>query len=344
MKALIRVLLVVALLISVAVAVSAQDSEEDTDREGWPQPFIVGLFGGDDSAQALRDSEPLRAYLAETLDLEVLVTTGTSYSAVIEAMRADRVDAMMVGPLAFALAERIADAEPIAVLAIEGVLEGLDQLPDEIPAPFYYSVFVTQKGSGIRTLQDLEGLDFAFVDPASTSGYSAPVVRLINEIEGLETPADVEDWLTPIFAGSHPSAVTALANGQVTAAVTFEGNLVNMRAEGQIELCGFEGNRLGVTLSQEELDQLYDDCPEGSVVVFAQSAPIPNTPMSVRTELPESFKNTLKQALLDITRDSELLGEVGYYFVDPTEIEGLGIESVSEFYDFVRDLLAITGS
>lgn len=345
MKATVRFLILVALLVSVSVAVSAQDSEEEMmDREGWPSTFIVGLFGGDDSAETLRDNEPLRAYLAETLDMEVLITTGTSYSAVIEAMRADRVDAMLVGPFAFVLAERLADAEPIAVLAIEGVLEGLDQLPDEIPAPFYYSVFITTKGSGIRTLQDLEGVDFAFVDPASTSGRNAPVVRLINEIDGLETPADVDEWLNPIFAGSHPGAVSAVANGNVDAAVTFEGNLINMRAEGQIELCGFEGDRLGVTLDQAALDQLYEDCPDGSIVVFAQSAPIPNTPMAMRAELPESFKSAVQDALLNITRDSELLAQVGYYFVDPTEVEGLGIESISEFYDFVRDLAAITAN
>lgn len=340
MKTMFRALIVVVMLATLVVGASAQDE----DREDWPETFILGLFGGDDSAETLRDSEPLRAYLSEQLGIEVLITTGTSYGAVIEAMRADRVDAMLVGPFAFVLAEREADAEPIAVLAIEGVLEGLDQLPEEIPAPFYYSVFITKKGSGIRTLADLEGQDVAFVDPSSTSGRNAPVVRLINDIDGLETPADVDAWLNPIFAGSHPSAVTALVNDQVTVAATFEGNLINMRLEGLADVCGFEEDRVGVTLTQEELDAIYDDCPEGNIVVIAQSAPIPNTPMAVRSELPESFKMALQEALLAITENDELLAEVGYYFVDPTEIESLGLDSISDFYDFVRDLADITAN
>lgn len=345
MKA-IRLAVLVALMATLVVGVSvAQD-----DREGWPEPFVLGLFGGDDSAEALRDNEPLRAYLAEALDMEVLISTGTSYSAVIEAMRADRVDAMAVGPFAYVLAEREADAEPIAVLLVEGVLEGLEALPGEADElrPFYYSVFVTKKGNvteagdPIDTLEDLEGLDFAFVDPASTSGRNAPVVRLINEIDGLETPADVDSWLNPIFAGSHPSAVTALANDQVLAAATFEGNLINMRNEGVAEVCGFEDDRVGVTLTPEAIQAIYDDCPEGNIVVIAQSAPIPNTPLAVRSELPESFKVALQEALLAIAEDEELLQEVGYFFVDPTAYPELGLESINDFYQVVRDLAAIT--
>jgi len=237
------------------------------------------------------------------------------------------------------------------VLLVEGVLEGLEALPGEADTlrPFYYSVFVTKKGNvnpetgdAIDTLADLEGLDFAFVDPASTSGRNAPVVRLINEIAGLETPADVDSWLNPIFAGSHPSAVTALANDQVLAAATFEGNLINMRNEGVAEVCGFDGDRVGVTLTPEDIQAIYDDCPEGNIVVIAQSAPIPNTPLAVRSELPDSFKMALQEALLAIAEDPELLEEVGYFFVDPTAYPELGLDSINDFYQVVRDLAAIT--
>lgn len=342
MKSLLRVSLILVVLAALAVSgVVAQDE----DRSDWPETFILGLFGGDDSAEVLTSAESLRQYLAEELGIDVLITTGTSYSAVIEAMRADRVDALLVGPFAYVLAEREADAEPLAVLSIEGVAEGFyDELPAEIPPPFYYSVFVTLKGSGIETLEDLEGVDFAYVDPASTSGRNAPVVRLINEIDGLETPADADAWLNPIFAGSHPSAVTALVNGNVAAAATFEGNLINMRDEGLVEVCGFEDDRTGVPLSAEDIAAIYADCPEGNVVVIAQSAPIPNTPLAVRAELPESFKVALQEALLKTSSDADAFARVDYrwLFVNPVEIEGLGIEAVNDFYDVVRDIAAVT--
>lgn len=344
MKAMLRTLILVAMMATLVVGGSIAQDEDMEVPADWPNPFILGLFGGDDSAEALRDSEPLRAYLEEALGVDVIISTGTSYGVVIEAMRADRVDAMLVGPFAFVLAERLADAEPIATLAVEGVLEGLDdpRIAGDEPLPFYFSVFITKKGSDIITLDQLEGQDVAFVDPASTSGRNAPVVRLINEIDGLETPADVDTWLNPVFAGSHPSSVLALQNDDVIVAVTFEGNLINQRNEGAIELCGFEEDRVGVRLSQEDIQRIYDECPDGNIVVIAQSAPIPNTPMAVRSELPDSFKTALRDALLAIKDDPELLGSVGYYFVDPAEIETLGLDNISEFYDFVRDLADIT--
>ncbi|NJM09166.1 PhnD/SsuA/transferrin family substrate-binding protein [Candidatus Gracilibacteria bacterium] len=69
------------------------------DREGWPETFRIGLFAGDDANAALALTQPFADMLSEELGIPVELTTGTSYSAVIEAMRADRVDAMEVGPL-----------------------------------------------------------------------------------------------------------------------------------------------------------------------------------------------------------------------------------------------------
>lgn len=334
MKAVFRISVLTVVLAALMVGIV---NAQEMDRTGWPETFILGLFGGDDSAETLRENEPLRTYLAERLGIEVLITTGTSYSAVIEAMRADRVDAMLVGPLSFVIAERVAGAEPIAVLAEEGFSD-LTELPTEFTPPYYYSVFVTKKGSGIRTLQDLEGQDVAFVDPASTSGRGAPVVRLIHDIDGLETAADVDAWLNPIFAGSHPSAVTALQGDQVAVAATFEGNLINMRNEGLIELCGFENDQVNVELTQEDIDAVYEDCPDGNLVVIAQSEPIPSTPLAVRGDLPESFKTELQSALLDIGTNLETLQSVGFYFVDPTQFEELGLDSISDFYEVVRQI------
>jgi phosphonate transport system substrate-binding protein len=333
MKVFFRLVALTVVLATLVVGIaSAQE-----DRTGWPTTMSLGLFGGDDSAEALRENEPLRAYLAERLGIDVLITTGTSYSAVIEAMRADRVDAMFVGPLAFVIAERVAGAEPLVVVAQEGFGD-ITELPTEVNPPFYFSVFVTKKGSGIASLADLEGQDVAFVDPASTSGRGAPVVALLNNVDGLETAADVDAWLNPIFAGTHQSAISALWSDQVVAATTFEGNLINMRDEGLINLCGFEDSRTGVILTQEQIDAIYNDCPEGNLVVIAQTAPIPNTPVAVRGNLPESFKMALRDALLDITGDLETLKAIGYFFVDPTTIESLNLDSVSDFYEVVRQI------
>jgi phosphonate transport system substrate-binding protein len=344
---LMKKLVVLVVFALVALAVTPVLAQDNVDRTGWPQVFTFGRFAGDDSANALLSAEPLRVYLEEQLGIPVLINVGTSYTAVIAAMAAGQVDAMEVGPFAFVIAEREANAIPLAVGATEASLEDTGEVVvDPDLRPYYYSVFITTKGSGIRTLQDLEGVDFAFVDPASTSGRNAPVMRLLNEIDGLETPADVDAWLNPIFAGSHPSAVLALVNGDVQAAATYEGNLMALREEGQAEVCGFEENRVGITLTQEMIDQTYEDCPEGSIVVIAQSAPIPNTPFAVRADLPESFQQALYDALMGIKDDPEALQLIRRWYVDPSTdpvlSEELGLDTLSDFYDVVRDIAAVT--
>ncbi|MFN8562275.1 MAG: phosphate/phosphite/phosphonate ABC transporter substrate-binding protein [Anaerolineae bacterium] len=343
-------LVIISIAVLAVVPVLAQDT---VDRTDWPTVFSFGRFAGDDSANALLTAEPLRAYLETKLGIPVTVNVGTTYSAVIAAMAAHQVDAMEVGPFAFVIAEREANAEPIAVGASETSLEGTGPVTyDPTIRPFYYSVFITLKGNTnpegheIRTLQDLKGVDFAFVDPASTSGRNAPVVRLMNEIDGLSSPGDVDAWLNPIFAGSHPSAVLALVNGDVQAAATYEGNLINLRQNGQAQVCGFEDDQTGVTLTQEMIDQTYDDCPDGYVVVIAQSQPIPNTPFAIRADLPESFKQAVTDALLGIKDDPEALQSIRRWYVDPSQdpelSQELGLETLSDFYNIVRDIAAVT--
>ena len=65
--------------------------------------------------------------------------------------------------------------------------------------------------------------------------------------------------------------------------------------------------------TQAEIDAHLRLCPDGSIVVLAQTDPIPNTPFAVRTELPKSFKAAVKAALLhaegrpDTSRPQELV-------------------------------------
>ena len=348
MNKFVRILLILAILATTVSFVAAQDATPEVDRTDWPAVFSFGMFAGDDAASALTDAEPLRAYLEAQLGMPVLVNVGTTYSAVIAAMAAGQVDAMMVGPFSYVIAEREANAEAIAVVATESEVAGmsLEEINVASLRPFYYSVFVTKKGNGIATLADLQGKDVAFVDPASTSGRNAPVVRLISDIEGLETPSDVDAWLNPVFAGSHPAAVLALINDDVQVAATYEGNLIAQRTEGLAEVCGFEEDAVGVTLTQEMLDTIYADCPDGHLVVIAQSAPIPNTPFGIRADLPESFKDAVKAALLATGSDQAAFDAAGRVFIDPSQNEELaselGLETISDFYDVVRDIAAVT--
>ncbi len=308
-----------------AEAPAAQVAEGD--RTDWPETFRVGFFASDDAEKTLKDNEPFRLYMEEQLGVPVELFTGTSYSAVIEAMRADRVEAMLVGPFAYVLAVQEAQAEALGVnVGLEADATTYD--PD---APtHYYSTIFTKKGSGIVTLEDLKGKDFTFVDPASTSGHLAPKTLLIKN--GINPDTDMKT----VFAGSHPSAVLAVWNDQAPAGATFENNLYTLAEEGQIEFCGFADGKTAVKRTPEEIKAVYDACPDGSLVIIAYSDEIPSTPFAIRNNLPDSFKTAVKDALLAIKDSDELIVQMAGWYVDPSA--ALGLETLDQYYNSLRDI------
>jgi len=299
------------------------------DRTGWPAKFRLGLFANDDSKATLQLYEAFRKLLEDRLGIPVEVTTGTSYSAVVEAMRADQVEGMEVGPFAYVLAVQEANAEAVAVVITPGTSKG-DVVYDPTAPTAYYSTIITKKGSGIATLSDLKGKSFAFVDPASTSGHLSPKTLLVKS--GLNPDTD----LKATFAGSHPTAVLSVWNGTTQAGATFEGNLYTLASQGQIEFCGFPDGIIGKPRTPAEIKAVYDSCPDGKIAIIAYSDPIPNTPFALNKNLPESFKQAVRSVLLEVKDHPEIVKGLKQWYVDPTK--DMGLSQLDSYYDSLRDI------
>ncbi len=302
-------------------------NEYELEANGEPAELRLGYFAGNDLDEVSVQRESMKDYLQERLGIPVKEYTATSYSAVIEALRAKRIHGFALGPFAYVLGVQEANAEALAM----GVY--IPNTPCEYDPerkPQYFSMIVTKKGSGIRTLADLKGKSFAFVDPASASGHLFPKAVMIKN--GIHPDEDL-DW---IFAGNHASAVMAVANGKVDACATLEDNLYRLKAENMIDFTGYPDGKTRVKRTQEELDALYEAAPEGELVMIAQSDPIPSTPFAVRKELPQSFKDKIRDALLDIQNQPEVVAKTCRWYVDPSA--EMGYENVDQCYNPVREV------
>jgi phosphonate transport system substrate-binding protein len=337
MKNIVRVLLAVLMLSVLSLTVV---SAQDVDRTGWPETFIIGVYPGDNIEEALAAVQPLADYLTEELGIYTTVITGTSYASVIEAMRAGRADAMEVGPFSYLLAVEVANAEAIAVANYETEVD-LNEIPG------YYSVMFTKKGTGITSIADLEGRSFSFTDPASTSGYLVPATDILLA-QGFDDPAQIEEFLGEVvFAGNHPSSVISVWTDAVEAGATFDANLLAQIEEAGVEVCGY--NPDGATpeeqwpylsaLTTEEIAEIYDACPDGNLAVFHQSPLIPETPFAIRADLPQSFKDAVREALLAVAEDQELVDALERYYVDPSE--AAGVDSIDALYNSLRDIATL---
>lgn len=320
-------LVVLALVVAGCRRASAPAAVE---HPGWPSELVLGLAGGIDAEAALERNAPLAERIQRATGIPVRFYTATSYSAVVQAMRSGHVHGLQVGVFSYLLAVETAEAEALAVY-VNTFAE--PAVYDARLQPDYYSVIVAKKGRGIRTLADLRGKTFGFVEPASTSGHLVPRSELLGA--GLEPDRDVKTR----FAGSHAANMIALWNDKVDAAAISEMQLRNLKAHRQIEYCGFPDHEIGRARTLAEVRAVFDACPDGHLAAIHYSFPIPGTPVAFRRDLPADLKAVIKASLLSTPQDPAFVRDSKRWYVDPAP--ELGLKSLDAYYDRLRLLAKV---
>src|SRR5713226_7666384 len=139
--------------------------------------LLVGILAGSPAARAQdlkfgftpvlaeaemrAEFEPLMAYLSEAIGRNVVLYIAKDYGDLRTQMEAGTVDIGSFSPFAYVDAARGGKVRIIA----QSILDG---------AATYRGVIVSRKDSGLKTVADLRGKRFAFVDPKSASGYLYP--------------------------------------------------------------------------------------------------------------------------------------------------------------------------
>ncbi len=105
--------------------------------------------------------------LTKLTSIPVRVTVASDYAAVIEALRNRTADLAFVHPVGYVLASR----EAKATIMVRNRWNGKSSFTSRI---------YVRRESGLKSLEDLRGKTMAFIDPASSSGYTYPMVLLIQ--------------------------------------------------------------------------------------------------------------------------------------------------------------------
>lgn len=217
-----------------------------------------------ESGVALRKKfTPFAEYLSEELGQQVEIVICSDYVAAIEALRWGHAELVEFGIMPFLIAKREAEAIPLFSPVIKG-------------EKTYRSVIIARKDSQFQGLQQLRGRAFAFVDPASTSGYLFPMDMLVKA--GLSPSND----LRSMFSGSHQGVVQAVLRGQVDAGGTFDA---------ACEL------------------YLKDPAEREKLIVIASSPEIPYGVLVVGKSTSREFQTKVRQAILKLNN----LPENGVY-------------------------------
>ncbi len=171
--------------------------------------FRVASITSENQADTARRYRPLVSYLGERLGREVEFREVSDYASLVEAFRSRRLELAYLGPAAYAKAWKVTagNVEPLVVgITLEG-------------ARGYHAAMLVRADSPYRSLEDLRGKTFAYVDPNSTSGYQA--VHYFLHKQGVNV---AEHFARTGFSGSHENSVIAVLNGSYDAATVWWNN------------------------------------------------------------------------------------------------------------------------
>lgn len=162
------------------------------------------------------------------------------------------------------------------------------------------------QNSPLKSINDLKGKSLALGSNGSTSGDALP--RFALKQAGI-----AESDVKLDYAGGHPEALLALVNGTVDAAEINSQTLESAKSEGKFD--------------ESKFRQVW------------KSNPIPNDPITVRSDAPQEFQDAVKKAFLEL--DPKDVAEVGKFLdVDPA---GPMIEVTKETYQPLFDLAKTMG-
>jgi phosphate/phosphite/phosphonate ABC transporter binding protein len=158
--------------------------------------------------------DPLMAYLSDCLGQKVVLYVAKDYGDLHTQMESGAVDIGSFSPFAYVDAVRGGKIRIIAQSLMDG-------------SATYRGVIVARRDSGLKSLAELRGKRFAFVDPKSASGFVYPRALLIEK--GI-TPE--KDFKETVFAGGHEKVIAAVLKGEADAGAVYEGAIAVEKSKG----------------------------------------------------------------------------------------------------------------
>jgi phosphonate transport system substrate-binding protein len=244
-------------LVSVAESVSSQDT-----LGSEANPVKISFVPGQDIGVLQSQGEHLIQFLEKETHLHFRLSVPYNFITVVETFGTKRTDVAMMNSFGYLLAHEKYGAQARLI----GQSHGRTQ---------YWGQIITAKNE-IKKIEDIKGKKFAYVDPASTSGFVLP--SSLFQRKQIE-PKEI------IFAGKHDSVVTAVYLGQVDAGATY--NMPEENGEPQ------DARKLIKTQFPDVFKK---------VRILELTGPIPSDPVVFRKGLPADLEKKVIQAFLDFAK------------------------------------------
>jgi phosphonate transport system substrate-binding protein len=226
------------------------------------KPLLIGLIPEQNIFRQFERYEPLARYLSKKIGMNIKLSVLPRYGNIINNFKSEKMDGAFFGSFTYALAHAKLGVEVIARPV------GLDG------ASTYHGLIFVRKDSGIKSIQDMKGKRFAFVDKATTAGYLLPRAYFH------EHELDYKTFLKEsYFTGTHEDSIY---------------DVLNRKAD-----IGAAKNTVYERLAAA------DSRIKNELMILERSPDVPENGLAVRKDFDDAVKQKLKEALLGMYRDPE---------------------------------------
>jgi len=248
---------VLRLLLAPFLTLLASASLTQAADPSWPKELTFALLSTESAPEVTRRWEPILAQLEKDLGVKIKPIMASDYRGTIEALKFKKAEIGHLGPKSYVEATNDNYAN----------VEPVVQIRHSNGSMGYRSCLIVHTDSDIFSPEDIGGKTFAFNDPNSTSGYLVPMTMFLNEM-GIN-PKQHFSKLT--FSGSHEASILAVMNKKVEVASTNLPDVQQLTREGKV--------------------------PRGALRIIWVSKLIPNDPIVVRKDLPDSLRQAIQDSL-----------------------------------------------
>src|SRR5215467_4121552 len=267
----------------------------------WPKELTFALLSTESAPEVTRHWEPILAQLEKDLGVKIKPVLASDYRGTIEALKFKKAEIGHLGPKSYVEATNDNYANVEPVVQIRHSNGSLG----------YRSCLIVHVDSDLFSPEDIGGKTFAFNDPNSTSGYLVPMTMFLNEM-GIN-PKQHFSKLT--FSGSHEASILAVTNKKVEVASTNLPDIQQLTKEGKI--------------------------PRGALRVIWVSKLIPNDPIVVRKDLPESLRLAIQASLATMKdKHPEAFAEGGAFLGGFQKVDDARYQVIRELNDTTKRLAA----
>jgi phosphonate transport system substrate-binding protein len=260
-----------ALVALVVLALTlAATSSPPLGAQTRPGKIVIAVQPTATPEQLSTDAKELREFLGKRLNRDVEIVFPMTFAGVVEALRFGHAQAAFMSAWPAQLAVKYAKAE-VVLAEVREVVIGQDKKEET----FYFSYWVVPKDSTASKLEQLRGKRAVFPSQLSTSGFVAPLARLIElglvpQQPGKE--ADPKAFFGDVrFVGGYVQGWEALKAGQADVAI----------------------------IAGDVSEKLYREVLSGTKVI-EQQGPIPSHAVVFAKDFDPAAKAQLREALLEL--------------------------------------------